>query len=214
MAGFLLCNAWWSRKRFLSCLVFVTSVLTLLSLSGVYHMMELGSTSRAVMLRLDVAAVFVLIAGTFTPVHVIMFRGWNRWGILTLLWLIAIVGVTLRSIFFNKIPSPMGSFIFLSMGWIGLYTAYLIYHRLGWQGFRSVLFGGICYSVGAIINVIQWPIIIPLVWGPHETFHFMVLAGLGFHWSFISKIAQKPQVADDEKNSDSHPEQECEGIGI
>jgi len=194
--------------------VFVISVLTLLSLSGVYHMMELGSTSRAVMLRLDVAAVFVLIAGTFTPVHVIMFRGWNRWGVLALLWLIAIVGVTLRSIFFDKIPSPVGSFIFLSMGWIGLYTAYLIYHKLGWYGFRSVLFGGICYSAGAIINVVQWPVIIPLVWGPHETFHFMVLAGLGFHWSFISKIAQKPQRVDDGKGSEPDPTEVDAGIDV
>ena len=52
----------------------------LLSMSGVYHMMESGGTARAVMGRLDHSAIFVLIAGTFTPVHGILFRGWARWG--------------------------------------------------------------------------------------------------------------------------------------
>jgi channel protein (hemolysin III family) len=195
MSGFLLGGAWWDRKRFWSCAVFVLAALTLLSLSSVFHMMAVGGTPRAVMLRLDVAAIFVLIAGTFTPIHVILFRGWNRWGILLLLWTIVVAGVTLRTIYFEEIPRAVGSGIFLLMGWIGGYSGFLISRELGWRRFRPVLWGGICYSIGAVLNIVEWPVIIPMVWGPHETFHFFVLAALGFHWSFIASISSKPRLA-------------------
>ena len=84
--------------------IFIFSSVTLLSLSGTYHLLDNGSTGREVLRRLDHAGIFLLIAGTFTPIHINLFRGLSRWGILVFVWMLAITGITLKSIFFNEIP--------------------------------------------------------------------------------------------------------------
>src|SRR6266404_6193089 len=86
----LVLHAWgrWDRVAFLA--VFGFANVFLFTMSALYHMMEFGGTARAVMERLDHGAIFVLIAGTFTPAHGILFRGVGRWGFLLLIWTAAI----------------------------------------------------------------------------------------------------------------------------
>lgn len=187
---FMLLSAWSSRRRFWFSFVFAFAVLQLLSMSFVYHMFEPGYTTRAVMVRLDVSAIFILIAATFSSIHGMLFTGWKRWGILALIWTIAVTGLTLRVIFFDSVPSAVGIAIFLAMGWIGAFSAYLLYHDYGWPVVTPVVWGGVFYSVGALIDVVDGPILVPMVWGAHETFHLFVLAGLGAHWSLIAKLAE------------------------
>jgi channel protein (hemolysin III family) len=187
---FMLHSAWNSRSRFWFSFVFAFAVIQLLAMSFVHHMFEPGSTVRAVMIRLDVAAIFVLIAATFTAIHGMLFTGWKRWSILALIWTIAVVGLTLRVIFFDSVPSAVGIVIFLAMGWIGAFSAYLLYHDYGWSVVMPVIWGGLLYSIGAVIDVFDGPILIPMVWGAHETFHLFVLGGLGMHWSLIAKLAE------------------------
>ena len=180
LALFMLGSAWGSRKRFWLAAVFCFTAVLMLTMSFLYHMFAPGYTARAVMLRLDVAAIFLLIAGTFTPIHGILCTGWKRSVILGLLWAISVTGITLRTIFFESIPDVVGSGIFLAMGWIGALSAWLLFQDYGWVVVKPVVAGGVMYSIGAVINAVGWPVIIPMVWGPHETFHLFVLAGLGF----------------------------------
>ncbi len=170
-------------------LLFVFATLTLLSMSFVYHMQGLGTTARAVMLRLDVAAIFVLIASTFTAIHGLVFTGWKRWGMIGLLWTISAIGITLRTVFFDSIPSVIGDGIFLLMGWLGGFSTWLLWKRYRWSAAVPVIAGGLCYTIGAIINAAESPIFIDQVWGPHETFHLFVLAGIGCHWAFIWSLS-------------------------
>ncbi len=169
--------------------VFACSAVVLLSLSGVFHMFEPGFTPSRVMIRLDVAAIFLLIAGTFTPLHSILFRGWKRWGILIPLWVMAITGITLRSIFFDSLPIVWGTVIFLLMGWVGFYSTLLAYKDYGRRAAAPIILGGVFYTIGAVGDLFRWPVIIPMVWGSHVTFHLFVLAGLGVHWYLISQMA-------------------------
>ena len=185
----LLIGARRSRTTFFYCLQFSLAALFLLSISSVYHMMVVGGTARGVMLRLDIAAIFVMIASTFTVMHGILFTGWRRWAIVSLLWLITVVGVTLRIVFFEQIPGYVGDAIFLLMGWIGAVSAYLLWQKYHWRAIGPIVIGGLCYTIGALINTFDWPIFIDKVWGPHETFHLFVLAGLGVHWAFVWSIA-------------------------
>jgi channel protein (hemolysin III family) len=186
---FLLRSAWHTRSTFWFCFQFAVATLFMLSMSFVFHMMAVGGTARDVMLRLDVASIFVLIASTFTVIHGILFVGRKRWLIPAILWLIVIAGVTLRTIFFHSIPAILGDGIFLLMGWLGAWSSYLLWKKYGWAGVRPVIAGGLFYTVGALINGFGWPVFIPKVWGPHETFHFLVLFGLGTHWAFVWSIA-------------------------
>lgn len=186
---FLLLSARKSRATFLFCLQFAVATLFMLSMSFVYHMMAVGGTARDVMLRLDVASIFVLIASTFTVIHGLLFKGGKRWWIPGGLWSIVVVGVTIRTIFFHSIPSVLGDGIFLLMGWLGAVSSWLLWKEFGLQGIRLVFLGGLFYTAGAIINAIGQPVFISKIWGPHETFHLLVLAGLGAHWAFVMSIA-------------------------
>jgi channel protein (hemolysin III family) len=186
---FLIRSSCRSRTVFWFSFQFVIAALLLLSMSFVFHMMAVGGTARAVMLRLDIAAIFVLIASTISAFHGILFQGWKRWGVVAAIWTIAIVGITLRTIFFRSIPPIVGDGIFLLMGWIGASSSWLLWKDYGWAAVRPVIIGGMFYTGGAIINAINQLVLIDKVWGPHETFHFCVLFGLGVHWSFVWRIA-------------------------
>ena len=185
---FLLYSARSSRTNFWYSFQFAVCSLFALSMSFVYHMMTRGGAAREVMLRLDVAAIFVLIASTFTVFHGTLFKDWRRWGIILLMWTITVTGVTLRTVFFNSIPLILGDGIFLVMGWIGALSAFLLWKEYGAAAVRPVIFGGVFYTVGAVINAVEFPVIVDMVWGPHETFHLFVLAGLGTHWSLVWSI--------------------------
>ncbi len=189
LAVFLLLSARESRSKFLFCLQFSFATVFMLSMSFVYHMMAVGGTARDVMLRLDVASIFVLIASTFTVIHGLLFTGRKRWMIPLFLWLIVVVGVTLRSIFFHSIPSIVGDGIFLLMGWLGAASSWLLWKEYGVEGVKLVFLGGVFYTIGAVMNAVDMPILIPMVWGPHESFHLLVLAGLGAHWAFVMSVA-------------------------
>lgn len=190
LAFFLLRSAWPSRLRFWYSLEFALAVIVLLTMSFVYHMMALGGVARIVMRCLDIAAIFVMIASTFTVFHGILFTGWKRWGVLIPMWIIAITGITLRSVFYDSVPDSVGIGIFLLMGWVGALSSYLIWKTYGSEPLRPIFIGGALYTVGALIDGFGWPIFIPKVWGPHETFHLFVLAALGVHWSFVAKVAE------------------------
>ena len=191
LTPFLLYSARWSRRNYWFSFQFAISVMLLLSMSFVYHMMATGGTARAVMLRLDVAAIFVLIASTFTAIHGILFVGWKRWVVIGLLWVIAITGITIRTIFFNSIPSILGDGIFLLMGWVGVYSSWLLWQKYRWAAVRPIILGGLFYTIGAVINAQGQLVVIDKVWGSHETFHLFVLAGIGAHWAFIWRIADQ-----------------------
>jgi len=175
--------------RFISLLVFCFGAIFLLSMSGVYHMLEPSGTPRYVLRRLDHAAIFVLIACTFTPTHVILFRGWGRRGVLLLIWAIAIIGITLKSIYFDLVPPYLGITLYLGMGWIGLGTGIALWRRHGFDFIQCLWWGGVAYSVGGILEIMKWPVLIPGVLQSHEIFHVAVLIGLGFHWAFVYQIA-------------------------
>lgn len=176
----------WKGRVSLGVLVF-TSVF-LLSMSGVYHLLWTG-TAKRVMLHLDVAAVFALIAGTATPVHVLLFRGIRRWAPLFFVWGISVTGITLRTVMGDRFPPSVGTVLFLGLGWSGLFPCYLLWRRYGYLFVEPLIWGGIAYSVGALILLFHWPIILPGIIGAHELWHLAVLTGLGFHWRFVFQFA-------------------------
>jgi len=169
----------------------VLCTVFLLSMSAVYHLLGPG-TGRDVLRRLDIAGVFALIAGTVTPVHTILFKGFSRWAPLLLVWSVAATGITLRSMFPQGLPTGFGTGIFLLMGWGGLISFGLLYKRYGFTFVKPLLWGGVAYSLGAVILILNWPVLIPGVVRAHELWHIAVLAGLGLHWKFVFQFAAGP----------------------
>ena len=169
--------------------IYAFSCVFLLSMSGVYHMMVQGGDARAVMERLDHGAIFVLIAGTFTPTHGILFRSWRRWGPLAFMWVAAIAGVTLKTIFFNDVSEWLGLIFYLALGWLGFVSGVLVARRYGVAFILPLVWGGIAYTLGGVVDYSRWPTIVPRVIHSHEVFHVLVLVGALFHWRFIWQFA-------------------------
>ncbi|MGC4005633.1 MAG: hemolysin III family protein [Pirellulales bacterium] len=178
------------RKFFVGLYVF--SVVFLLSMSGVYHMMERGGTPRMVMERLDHSAIFLLIAGTFTPVHGLLLSGWRRWAPLLMIWTAAITGITLKAIFFNDMPEALGLSLYLMMGWFGVVSGVLIAKCYGWDAMKMIILGGVAYSLGGVMEFLSWGTLIPGVVHPHELFHLFVLIGIVCHWMFVRGVIVHP----------------------
>ena len=176
--------------RFYSLGIFVFTVIFLLSMSGVFHLLDPGGEPRSYMRRLDHAAIFTLIAGTFTPIHVMLFSGWRRWSVLTVIWSFAIAGIIVKTIYFDVLPEWVGLTLYLSMGWIGALSAVLIFHLHGGRYLVPLIAGAIAYTVGAVLDFLRMPTVIEGVIGPHELFHVFVVFGIGFHWLLIARIAE------------------------
>ena len=172
--------------------LFSFSCVLLLSLSGVYHLLDEGGTARAVLGRLDLAAIFVLIAGTQTPLQVIYFRGVARWGVLALAWTLAITGITLFSVFYDSLPYGLGTTIYLLLGWIAGGSGFVLWRRYGTADVKLLLLGGLVYTVAAILLGLGWPVLIPRVIGAHEVWHFNVIVAMSLQWAFVYRNAGWP----------------------
>jgi channel protein (hemolysin III family) len=181
-------NGW----RIFSLSIFTFSLIFLYSMSGVYHLLDPQGVPRAVLQRLDHAAIWVLIAGTFTPTHTILFRGAWRWGILLSVWAIAITGLVLEVVFFEQFPEWLSLSLFLGLGWIGLLTAYKFRKSFQHPSLTLLIWGGILYSLGAVVDFYRWPNLWPGVVGAHEIFHLFVVAASVCHWLFIYEWCAHP----------------------
>ena len=182
------------RTRVISLCVFTFSCVLLLSLSGVYHLLEPDTPGREVLKRLDHAAIFVLIAGSFTPVHVILFRGGWRWGMLAGIWGAALAGLVLKTVFFSTMPEWLGLLMYLGLGWMGVLSALHLARRYGMRFIQLVLWAAFAYTAGAVIEFLRWPVLLAGIVGPHEIFHLAVLAGVSGTWAFILGVAAGDQV--------------------
>ena len=139
--------------------------------------------------RLDHAAIFVLIAGSFTPVHVILFRGRWRWGMLAGIWAAAIAGLVLKTVFFSHPARMAWAGDVPGLGWMGVISALALAHRYGLRIIQLLVWGALAYTAGALIEFLRWPVPLAGIVGPHEIFHLAVLTGISCHWAFILGIA-------------------------
>jgi channel protein (hemolysin III family) len=176
----------WVRTSSLTVLA-VSSVL-LLMLSSIYHLFWPGPL-REFMVRADISAVFLLIAGSMTPVHAILFRGRSRWLPLVLIWTTAVIGILLRMVFYRNVSGTLGIAIFLLYGWAGVITAIVLWRRFGLAFIKPAICAGISYTLGALILLFHGPTLVAGVIGPHELWHIAVLCGLGLHWYFVYQFA-------------------------
>jgi hemolysin III len=164
------------RTRFLSLLVFGLSMILLYVVSAIYHIGTWPERRRTILRTLDHANIFVFIAGAYTPICVILFGGVARTALLIVIWALALLGVV-GSFFALRLPRWALALLYIGMGWISLI---LLPHMMRVISFQPVLLlvtGGLLYTVGALIYAFRWPNPLPRVFGFHELFHLLVIAG-------------------------------------
>lgn len=174
-----------TKLQQISFIVFGFSLLLLYGASTIYHTLRLSVEKTALLRRIDHMMIFVLIAGTYTPVCLVPLAG--KWGtiLLSAIWTIAVAGVFMK-IFWMGAPRWLSTMIYVVMGWLSITAFMPLLKAVGWGGFGMLLGGGIAYTVGALIYALKKPnLAILKSFGFHEIFHVFVMIGSAFHIAFM-----------------------------
>jgi hemolysin III len=158
--------------------VYATTLVGMFGASALYHRGNWSLTTARRLLQLDHTAIFLLIAGTYTPIALLAMSGTTQVVTLSTVWLVAAAGIVFEWL---PVPAPRGyvTTVYLSLGWIGAFAFVPLYDTTGWWGVGLVAGGGLCYMVGAIVHAARKPDPWPEIFGYHEIFHvFVILAAL------------------------------------
>jgi hemolysin III len=159
-----------------SAWVYSIAAILLYGASSTYHVLARSTRARRICQRIDHSMIYVLIAGTFTPIAVLVVSDPWRWPILGVMWAGAAIGVSLKVFGFDRF-SKVGGALYIILGWAGLAAFPSLIHRPG--VLALVVAGGLLYTVGAILFSMQRPRLSPRWFGYHEVWHTLgVTAGV------------------------------------
>lgn len=175
-----------SSLHVVSFIIFGIALFLLYTASAVYHMMPIPEKASELLRRVDHMMIFVLIAGTYTPICLIPLRGVWGWTLLALVWGFAIFGIILKAFWINA-PRKLSTAIYLIMGWLVIVAFYPLVNALPFAAVILLVLGGVTYSLGAIIYAVKWPKLSFKFFGFHELFHLFVLGGSAFHIVLMCK---------------------------
>lgn len=162
--------------RLISMLVFGLSMVELYTISAIYHLGTWSPGRNRLLRAVDHSSIFVLIAGTYTPLCFNVLDGWLRPVSLTFIWLLAAAG-TLISFFASSIRRWLGTSLYLGMGWVSIVVLPVLVASLPWPAIALLFAGGLLYTVGAVIYARKRPNPYPRIFGFHEIFHLFVIGG-------------------------------------
>lgn len=172
----------WSPKILIGVIVFGASLVALYSASAIYHYSN-GSQRKILVLRkLDHSMIYVLIAGSYTPILLKYMPQKEGLIFVSVMWLCAAVGVVIKLCWFNA-PRWLQTILYIAMGWAVLFDI-SIFKQMSGVALFLLAAGGISYTVGGIIYIVKKPNI-SAQFGFHELFHIFILMGSVFHYLMI-----------------------------
>lgn len=173
-------------ENFLAMAIFMGSMILLYGASATYHSVDLTGRSLRIFRKLDHMMIFVLIAGSYTPVCLIVLGGKLGYTLLALVWGIAAVGMLVKA-FWITCPKWFSSVIYIAMGWVCVLVFGPLLKTLSAPAFLWLLAGGIIYTVGGVIYALKLPIFNAKhkFFGSHEVFHLFVMGGSICHFIFM-----------------------------
>jgi channel protein (hemolysin III family) len=185
-----------SRARQVSLGVFVGCLAMLLTVSGVYHVFSAGTVERTVLQRLDHAGIWIATAGCATTLWYFFLRH-TRVGAVFLVgvWGVAGVGTFLKTVYFDVIPDRFGVLFFVAFGSLGIPVVLWLVGTRGLYYARWFFCCGVLLTLGALLEMIEAPTLVPGIVGYHELVHVFVMAGLFCHWTFVHGLALEEQSA-------------------
>jgi hemolysin III len=169
--------------------VYGASLILLFATSAAYHWVKAGPKIIANLRKLDHAAIFILIAGTYTPICAIMFSGFWRWGILAIVWSLAVIGMIVK-MFMMSAPRRLTAGIYVFMGWLSLLSVKEMLRMLPVGALIGIGIGGVIYTLGAVVYITKKLDVFPDRFGFHAVWHiFVILAALAHFISIAVYIA-------------------------
>ena len=180
----LLILGWGNLTRVLSLLIYGLSLVLMFSSSAAYHM-TMASTGALLWLRkFDHSAIYLLIAGTYTPICLHYFEGFWRWGLLGIIWGMALAGIIVK-LFVIHAPRWVTAGIYLLMGWMAIIGVREMLLRMPGGALVWLALGGLFFTAGAVIYILKKPDLFPGRFGFHEVWHIFVILGCLCHFVVI-----------------------------
>ena len=176
-----------SARHIVAFAIFGASLFLLYAASGVYHALRSSRKVINILRRIDHMMIFILIAGTYTPVCLLPLRGPWGWTLFGLVWGVAATGILLKT-FWMQAPRWLSTALYVFMGWLVLIAFFPLVRTVSTADLALLVSGGLMYTAGAVMYAVKWP---PLHWryfGFHELFHVFVLAGSFFHAVFMFRL--------------------------
>ena len=183
----LLIKAHGNSTNLLAMAVFAGSMVLLYGASTMYHSIcHVSAKVLCVFRKLDHMMIFVLIAGSYTPVCMIVLGGKKGYTLLALVWGIALIGIIIKGLWITC-PKWFSSIIYIAMGWTCLPVFGTLFHTLPRAAFGWLLAGGIIYTIGGIIYALKLPVFNSMhkFFVSHEIFHLFVMGGSICHFIFM-----------------------------
>lgn len=173
-------------KNFAAMSIFMASMILLYGASATYHSVNLSGKHLRFFRKLDHMMIFVLIAGSYTPVCLIVLGGDLGYTLLALVWGIALAGILIKLCWITC-PKWFSSVIYIAMGWVCVLVFGRLFDTLCTAAFLWLLAGGIIYTAGGVIYALKLPLFNSKhkEFGSHEVFHLFVMAGSVCHFIFM-----------------------------
>ncbi len=183
-----------STKARIGAIVYAIGLVSLFGVSGAYHRGRWSPAWRGRMKRLDHATIFVMIAGSYTPLCLVVLRGWSATALLIAAWVGAATGAVLayRA---GRRSEALTNGLYIVMGWSVLLALPQLAAKLAPAELTLIAIGGILFTVGAIALLTHWPDPFPRVLGYHEVWHLLVVAAVVCHLIAISSVVSGNAVA-------------------
>lgn len=174
-------------KENVAAAVFGSSVAVTFGVSAIYHRITWTPSARELMRRLDHAAIFLLIAGTYTPYGLLILDGAWRYSVLSVVWSGAALAVFQRLVW-RSAPKWVAAVLGIALGWVGIVAFPVLLDKTGWLGASLLLAGGALYTLGALVYAFKRPNPAPRVFGYHELFHVLTIAAAGIQYAAIALV--------------------------
>lgn len=169
--------------------VYGASMIVLYAASCLYHCLNTSVRGRLALRKWDHCSIYLLIAGTYTPLCLLPLRqagGWG-WSLFGVIWALALMGIVLTLLWVNS-PRWVTSGIYLFMGWLAVIALYPLWQVLGGRGLFWLLLGGVLYTIGGVLYALKWPGRDNPRFGCHEIFHVFILLGSIAHFVLMYHV--------------------------
>lgn len=177
-----------------SVAIYGASLVGIFLASTVYHFFDLGPEGNRALRRLDHAAIYFFIAGTYVPVVTHAMQGTPRVVALSVIGGLGVLGIIFKLTVFNA-PRWVNAALYLALGWAVVPFGPYLLPQLDDTQVVWLLSGGIAYTVGALVYAFEWPDPWPPLFGFHDLWHLFVLAGAGAHFGLVASLLGAPPPA-------------------
>ncbi len=187
-SAILLGMAWGKPWHLTTFTVYGATLFLVYLASSLYHSLHLNPRWEGRLLGLDRAAIFCLIAGTYTPICLVALPGGWGWSLFGIVWGLALIGIVIDVASRRKMPDWLTALFYLVMGWLALVAIGPLARALPLPALLLLLAGCLIYTLGAVVCVLDRPRLKPGVFGAHDLWHVLVLAASACHFVLMLRF--------------------------